>query len=60
MEISALRRKPLYKSLYIFWGYFLVIFFIPFTSLSFFNYKIFKEVIIQIFTFQWMISIVIN
>ncbi|XP_021965474.2 FMRFamide receptor-like [Folsomia candida] len=44
MEISALRRKPLYKSLYIFWGYFLVIFFIPFTSLSFFNYKIFKEV----------------
>lgn len=44
MEQSELRYDPDYKNYYIFWSYFAIMFLLPFTSLSYFNFAIFLAV----------------
>ncbi|CAL8089498.1 unnamed protein product [Orchesella dallaii] len=44
MEQSQLRSDPEYKLYYIFWSYFVIMFLVPFTSLSYFNFTIFTAI----------------
>lgn len=47
MKQSLLRSDPTYKTVYIFWAYFVVMFLIPFTTLTYFNFEIFRAVSIS-------------